>query len=190
MNKVKFTLLAAILLSWITGLQAAVYKTVDPEGNVFYTDKPAGNGKPVDLPPLSTIPPPKYKLSKPKAESGASGTGYTQLSIMSPTQDETLRDNTGAVPVSAGIEPPLNVAAGHLFQYYLDGQKQGEPTTSTRIVVANVDRGTHNVSVAVINAEGKEVMRSNPVPFHLHRQSINFPRGPGAPTPAPTPRAR
>jgi len=41
------------------------------------------------------------------------------------------------------------------------------------------------VAVAVIDAEDQEVIRSNPVPFHLHRQSTNFPRGPGAPTPAP-----
>ncbi|MFQ5642073.1 MAG: DUF4124 domain-containing protein [Thiogranum sp.] len=190
MNKVKFTVLAAILLTWMASLQAAVYKSVDAQGNVVYTDEPTGNGKPVDLPPLSTIPPPKYTLSKPSVQSDTPDAGYKQLSIASPTADETLRDNTGAVPVSAAIEPALNVTAGHLFQFYLDGQTQGEPTASARIVLANVDRGTHNVSVAVIDAEGKEVMRSDPVPFHLHRQSINFPRGPGVPSPAPAPRAR
>jgi len=185
MNTGKYVVLAATLLVWTTGLSAAVYKSVDAEGNVVYTDEPVGNGKPLDLPPLSTIPPPKYILSKPPAESGDSGTGYTKISIVAPTEDETLRDNTGAVPVSAGLEPALNVAAGHRFQYYLDGQTQGEPTASNQIVIANVDRGAHNVAVAVVDGEGKEVTRSSPVKFHLHRQSINFPRGPGAPVPAP-----
>ncbi len=191
MNKVAFTLLAAWLLSWTSGVQAAVYKSVDAQGNVVYTDEPTGNGKPVDLPPLSTIPPPKYTPASPQEKSATPATaGYTQLRITSPGADATLRDNTGDVPVSAAIEPALNVAAGHRFQYYLDGQTQGESTTAARIVITNVDRGTHNVSVAVVDGEGKEVMRSTAVPFHLHRQSINFPRGPGAPTPAPAPRAR
>jgi hypothetical protein len=188
MNKVKYTVFAATLLLWTAGLSAAVYKTVDAEGNVVYTDEPVGNGKPVDLPPLSTIPPPKYTSSQPSSETMDSNSGYTNISIVSPEPDGTLRDNTGAVPVSAGLEPELNAAAGHRFQYYLDGQAQGEPTASNQIVITNVDRGTHNVAVAVIDAEDQELIRSNPVPFHLHRQSTNFPRGPGAPT--PTPRAR
>lgn len=182
MNRGKYAVLAATLLIWTTGLSAAVYKSVDAEGNVFYTDEPVGNGKPIDLPPLSTIPPPKYTLSQPSAESGDSGTGYT-ISIIAPAQDEFLRDNTGAVPVSAGLEPALNVAAGHRLQYYLDGQKRAEPTESSQIVFANVDRGSHNVAVAVVDSEGEEVTRSSPVQFQLQRQSIKFPRGPGAPAP-------
>ena len=181
----KHAVLAATLLVWTTGLSAAIYKSVDAQGNIVYTDEPVGNGKPLDLPPLSTIPPPKYKPSQPSAKPGDSGSVYTKISIVSPTEEQTLRDNTGAVPVSAGLEPALNTAAGHRFQFYLDGQTQGEPTKSSQIVIANVDRGAHNVAVAVVDAKGNEVTRSNPVLFHLHRQSINFPRGPGAPTPAP-----
>jgi len=181
----KHAVLAATLLIWTAGLSAAVYKSVDAQGNIVYTDEPTGNGKPLDLPPLSTIPPPKYTPSQPSAKPIDSGSGYTKISIVSPTQEETLRDNTGAVPVSAGLEPALNGVAGHRFQFYLDGQTQGEPTQSSRIVIANVDRGAHNVAVAVVDGEGKEVTRSSPVQFYLHRQSINFPRGPGAPTPAP-----
>jgi len=185
MNTGKYVVLAATLLVWTTGLSAAIYKSVDAQGNIVYTDEPAGNGKPLDLPPLSTIPPPKYTPSRPSAKSGDSGNAYTKINIVSPTQEATLRDNTGDVPVSAGLEPSLNSAAGHRFQFYLDGQTQGEPTKSSRIVITNVDRGAHNVAVAVVDGKGNEVTRSNPVLFHLHRQSINFPRGPGAPTPAP-----
>jgi len=185
----KHAVLAATLLVSTTGLSAAVYKSVDAQGNVVYTDEAVGNGKPINLPPLSTIPAPKYTSSQPSAvKPGDSGSRYKSISIVSPTQDATLRDNTGAVPVSAGLVPSLNVAAGHQLQFYLDGQTQGEATDSSQIIIANVDRGAHNVSVAVVDSEGNEVTRSSPVQFFLHRQSINFPRGPGAPT--PTPRAR
>ncbi|GMQ88996.1 MAG: DUF4124 domain-containing protein [Gammaproteobacteria bacterium] len=183
MITVKHAVIAATLLVWTAGLSAAVYKSVDAQGNVVYSDEPVGNGKPVDLPPLSTIPPPKYTPRQPSAKPDEPGSAYSKISIVSPTQEATLRDNTGAVPVSAGLEPALNSAAGHRFQFYLDGQTQGEPTKSSQIVIANVDRGAHNVAVAVVDGKGKEVTRSSPVQFFLHRQSINFPRGPGSPTP-------
>jgi len=181
----KHAVLAATLLVWTAGVSAAVYKSVDAQGNTVYTDEPTGNGKPLDLPPLSTIPPPKYRSSQPTAKPDDPGNGYANISIVSPTEEATIRDNTGDVPVSASLEPALNVAAGHQFQFYLDGQTQGEPTDSSQIIIANVDRGAHNVAVAVVDGGGNEVTRSSPVQFFLHRMSINFPRGPGAPTPAP-----
>lgn len=176
---------AATLLLVSANVSAAVYKSVDAQGNTVYTDEPAAGAKEVDLPPLSTIPAPRYNTSKKPAPARKDVASYREISIVAPAPDATLRDNTGAVPVSASIDPPLNTAAGHRFQFYLDGQTQGESTRSSQIVIANVNRGAHNVAVAVLDGEGKEVTRSSPVQFFLHRQSINFPRGPGAPTPAP-----
>ncbi len=167
---------------------AAVYKSVDAEGNVVYTDQPAGDAKPLKLPPLSTVPAPSFSPARENADeekvAGEAG-GYQQITIVSPGPDATIRDNTGAVPVNVEVEPDLNSAAGHRFRYYLDGEAQGNPTESAHISFHNVDRGTHSVEVAVVNSAGQELVRSSAVQFHLHRQSINFPRGPATPAPAP-----
>ena len=57
----KQVLFAAVALVWVGGLSAAVYKSVDAQGNVVYTDEPSGAAKPLKLPPLSTVPAPSYR---------------------------------------------------------------------------------------------------------------------------------
>ena len=56
MKPAKHVVFAAVTLVWASGLSAAVYKSVDAQGNVVYTDEPSGDAKPLKLPPLSTIP--------------------------------------------------------------------------------------------------------------------------------------
>jgi hypothetical protein len=190
MKSGKHVVFAAVALVWASGLSAAVYKSVDAQGNVVYTDEPSGDAKPVKLPPLSTVPAPSYKSSTQSSadlEQSAQAS-YEQISIVSPTQDATLRDNTGAVPVDVALEPKLNSAAGHRFRYYLDGHAQGKPIESGQISFENVDRGAHAVEAAVVDSAGRELIRSSSVQFFLHRQSINFPtRAPAPPTPRRAP---
>jgi len=183
----KHVVFAAVTLVWATCLSAAVYKSLDSQGNVVYTDEPSGDAKPVKLPPLSTVPAPRYKSAaqSPANADRSAEANYRQVSIVSPTQDETLRDNTGAVPVNVVTKPELNSASGHRFRYYLDGHVQGKPTESGQIIFENLDRGAHTVEAAVVDSAGQELMRSSSVQFFLHRQSTNFPRGPGSPTPRP-----
>ena len=191
MKPVNHLVFAAITLVWASGLPAAVYKSVDAQGNVVYTDEPGGDAKPVKLPPLSTVPAPRYKssaqpstLSSANTEQSAAA-NYRQISIVSPTEDATLRDNTGAVPVNVVVEPELNSVAGHRYRYYLDGQAQGKPTKSGQVSFENLDRGSHTVEAAVVDSADRELIRSSSVQFFLHRQSVNFPRGPAAPAPSP-----
>jgi hypothetical protein len=183
----RIVLLVATVV-WTTGLSAAVYKSVDAEGNVVYTDEPTGDAKPLKLPPLSTVPAPASspaRQTSAEQEKSAEAEGYQRISIVSPGPDATIRDNTGAVPVNVEVEPELNSASGHRFRYYLDGEAQGNATESAHISFHNVDRGTHTVEVGVVDSAGEELIRSGAVQFHLHRQSINFPRGPAAPAPTP-----
>ncbi len=161
---------------------AAVYKTIDAQGNVVYTDEPQGDAQPVDLPPLSTIPPPR-SLAPAKVTTGDIAVRYEALRIVTPAQDDTVRDNTGNVAVSVAVKPALNTAAGDRFQYYLDGQTEGDPRSGASTVIQGMDRGAHTLEVAVVDRSGKELKRSSSVRFYLHRQSVNFPRGPGRPTP-------
>ena len=175
-------LIAAGLLA-NSAVIAAVYKSVDADGNVVYTDEPVGNARPVDLPPLSTIPPPKAFTPPADIAEQDAATGYEKLQVVSPEQDATLRDNTGNVAVSVAAEPALDLKAGHRVQFYLDGQTAGDPGNSLKKVFQNVDRGAHTVEAAIVDQSGTELIRSAGTRFYLHRQSVNFPRGPASPTP-------
>jgi hypothetical protein len=41
------------------------------------------------------------------------------------------------------------------------------------------------VEAAVVDSADRELIRSSSVQFFLHRQSVNFPRGPAAQAPSP-----
>ncbi len=185
----KGIVIAAIILLVSATAGAAVYKTVDQNGNVVYTDDPAGHGEPVKLPPLSTVPPPKY-LTTPATSAApapqSAPAAYRELLITAPTQDETLRNNPGNVEVKARLSPQLDAASGDRLQYFLDGKAFGDPSVSEQLLIPNLDRGAHTVSVAVVSPSGKPLKRSDSVRFYLHRQSVNFPRGP-QPAPRGTP---
>lgn len=51
-----FPVLMLMLAAAGTAGAQQVYKSVDPKGNVIYTDRPVEGSKPVDLPPVTTVP--------------------------------------------------------------------------------------------------------------------------------------
>jgi hypothetical protein len=191
MRNLKATVIVINFLLIGSAVDAAVYKSVDQQGNVVYTDEPTGDAKPIELPPLSTVPAPDYRSldkadSEPEQDPAAGGY-YQQLSIVTPKPDETLRDNSGSIGVAVSIKPALNRTQGHRMRYFLDGNAQGEPTPALETQFEDVDRGTHTVEAAVVDASGKELKRTSGVRFYLHRQSLNFPTRQGpAPTPLPS----
>jgi hypothetical protein len=58
----------ALFLAVAAGAVCAqqVYKSVDPQGRVIYTDRPVEGAKPVDLPPVTTVPAVKAPEKKDK----------------------------------------------------------------------------------------------------------------------------
>ena len=59
----------AILLCWVaTSAGAAVYRSVDAQGNVTFSDQPARGAEKVELPPVPTYPAPAYQ--SPRAPAG------------------------------------------------------------------------------------------------------------------------
>jgi hypothetical protein len=165
---------------WAATAPAAIYRSLDEQGNVVFSDQPGRGAQRIDLPPVPTYEAPDLRPARPHDRPSAQPApiNYSKLEIRQPAPDATLRDNSGAVSVIAVIEPELG--AGHRLQFYLDGQAKGEPGTETRASFSNVDRGAHRVEVAVVNAAGEELRRSESVTFYLHRQSVNSPATPPA----------
>lgn len=181
----------ALLLS--SGLVAAtadaaasrIYRTVDEDGNVVFTDvppRPEQQGDAVDVETPNSFTPPATASERrsvgewlgqdgePALEDGEEpAIQYRSLRVASPTHDEALRDNAGNVTVAAAVEP--NLGAGHAIQLYLDGElRQTGPTTAFQLV--NVDRGTHNLQLKVVDQTGTVLIASEPTVFHLQRRSV------------------
>lgn len=156
--------------------QSAVYKWVDDQGVVHYTDKPPTDGaQPAKLPPLQTYKegttPNLRKFEKPGAP--ATTQGAAQIDIVTPAHDETFRERT--VPIAVMVTPQLK--AGQKLIYLLDGVPASAPTTQTSYALTEVDRGTHTVSVTVVDEAGNQYGSSPSVTVHVKPPIVDNPGG-------------
>lgn len=92
------------------------------------------------------------------------------LRILIPEPDATLRSSAGEVIVSVTSEPGLQ--QGHRYRLLLDGQATGEPGLSPVFPLSNIDRGSHNLSVEILDEQGRTVERTANQPFHMLRISL------------------
>ncbi len=147
-----------------------VYKIIQPDGTVEFTDVPPPDvpAQRIDVPPLNTsepLAPPSG--GSPQSANGAP-TGYREFRITRPADGEAIRDNAGNVNVDLSLEPSLR--RGDKIDLYLDGQSIGGGE-ATGITLADMDRGSHRIKAVVKNADGQVVARSNSVTFTLQRRS-------------------
>ena len=186
---VLFTL--ALVLAYMPVVFAEVYKTTDEDGNVVYTDQPPDTGaKPIELPGLSIIspqtPPVVTKKARQAAERpGREGTtddsqlsfgelrrGYRDFAIVSPTQDQVFA-GMGDEIFHAAWDTQFQLRAGMTVTFYFNGQAQA-PTTASSIALGRLDRGTHEVYAVLTDDHNRRIASTDPVAFHVRRNSINF----------------
>ena len=194
----QFSLLITLAMTLAFAAQgsAEVYKTVDKDGNVVYTDRPPDpESKPMDLPGLSVIAPQAPTNPRPAvAVSGADTAGaveqqevtsmsdlkkgYRDFTLVSPTPDQTFvgTENKAVIAWDTryALQPGMSVTI------YIDGVAR-EPTTSALLNVVKMDRGAHEVYAELRDARNRRVATTGKVTFHIQQNSIRFRRrAPGA----------
>lgn len=165
----RIALLCLILLS--LPLQAEIYTYIDAEGNRVFTDRPgAGNAQRVTTTPANSMPAPPPPPSAAPAQTATPALAYQMLRILLPVPDATIRDNAGKLIVTATSEPALH--PGHGYRLLLDGQVQGPAGRSPVFVVNNLDRGTHQLAVEIVDAQARIVERTPSQPLHMQRMTL------------------
>lgn len=162
-----------ITLPWAT-LQAEIYKTIDKDGNVVFTDSPEGKsaesvelkkGSTISLPPIKTSPTGSGSL-----EGDSSSASYREFIIKQPSQNATIR-GAGNFSVLTTISPQLKSTDS--LQLYINGKPYGRKQKGSLFNLKNIDRGTHNIEVKVLNSDGR-VLNSSSVTVHVHRSSARL----------------
>ena len=174
-------LLLFVTLFFLIPVSAGVYRSLDADGNVVYTDKPSPDAEEIKIDKVQTIPAGADNFEYTPPEKPAVG-DYTKLEIVNPENDHVFTGNTGEVIVSVVIEPELNTKRGDRFILTMDGKKVAD-STSTSFSFTNLDRGTHTVEVHATNKNGRYLMSSAPVSFTIKRTSVLNPNNPNRPTP-------
>ena len=154
--------------------QADIYRWVDKNGNQHFSDK-AGKGAKIKLLPSQRYTPPKspkHSLATPRPALEKLQSPYRAFTIVSPKKNETLRNNQGLVDINVDLRPEL--LNGDRLIVVLDGVAVGVPHTAMSFSLFNVDRGSHTLSLRVVNKAGKTVEETDTVSFHLHRAHLGM----------------
>jgi len=177
------TSILMLLLATAGPLLAQVYKTVDEDGNVVYTDQaPKDGSAPIELRPLSIIETPEYVRPAEKApENDEAGGGkemslrylrqnYADFAIIAPQAEETVWQPDNIVTVAWNTRYQLQ--AGMQVTLYVDGVPQ---TTSSEqvIALAALDRGEHTVTAELRDSQNRRIVTAQPVTFFVRRPGLN-----------------
>lgn len=162
-----FGLLLAVSLP-VTG---QIYSYIDEHGNRVFTDRPGTRAaEKVQPKPSNTMPSVRVQTTPPRqAPAEKSVALYQQLEVLQPAPDATIRDNAGTLVVSVHSEPPLQ--PGHEYRLLLDGAPAATGSEAV-LGVDNVDRGTHQLAVQIIDSQGTPLAHSGPRVFHMMRTSL------------------
>lgn len=144
-------LLLAFLLIPSLGTADTMYKWVDAQGNVHYSDKPAPGATKIDVPKAHTFTPPPVAAPEGNGNEAQSRprqrahTSYS-ISISSPQDQETLW-NVPSVTISAAVSPALQ--PGDSVTFTLDGASKTVNGTSASF---DADRGEHTATASINGA--------------------------------------
>lgn len=157
------------LVFFASGLMADVYRSVDENGNVVFTDQPSPDAELIEVDELQTIQPPPAGKFEYTPKPAKPQPRYTALDIVSPEHDSAIRDNGGNVTVNIRTNPALQGADKLVL--YLDGEEiiLGNATTKS---FSGLDRGTHQLRAAIKDENDRIQLSSNSVTFHLLRHSV------------------
>lgn len=159
-----------LLFCFVLSAQAEVYRWVDSNGTVIYSDQPHTGAETIELDTSPSYSPVAIPEQATPIEEVAAPS--YKISIVSPVNDEAVRNNAGIVNINASVNPQLESNRNDLFTVKLDGQVLGEPSSSPNFVLTNIERGTHTVQVAIVDTNGKQLTSSEVITFHLKRHSV------------------
>jgi hypothetical protein len=179
--------LVILLLPVAAFAEGEIYKVVDKDGNVIYTDqRPSAEAEPMDLPELSVIKsdvPPPAPAAAPVAEEQEQAEAptaralrklYADFRITQPQQDETFWGTENTVVVAWGSAQPIPPEMA--VKLYVDGAAQD--VVGNGSVSLTLDRGEHTVYAELLDARKRRIVTTETVTFFVKQHSVNF-NGPG-----------
>src|SRR3990167_2427916 len=115
---------------------SAIYRTIDTDGVITYSDQPSANAKAVTLPEANISSTPQdtvsFSTDQKETDNKSNTKNYDTFKIMLPPNTKDNEEtfwNPEAITVSIDIKPALQ--EGDRIQYFLDNQSVDKPTTKT-----------------------------------------------------------
>lgn len=177
MRLVLFTLMSVIS---VAAISATVYKWVDENGVIHYSDQPHENAEKVELTSPQTYKgssrTPARANTQPQSAAVRSGNNYDTCAVVSPSNDETL-PNTFSVATTVQVNPAPH--GGDQLIVLFDGKRVPNfPAAGGYFTFTEIDRGTHTLQALVQDAGGRVLCQSPSVSFTVLQASVLNPANP------------
>lgn len=147
---------------------AAVYKKVDADGNVSFSDVPDKNAQLINVAPLSTVPAMSPELIESTLGNDSNTTNSARqenyaLTIIAPEPDQTYRRGVEAFAVNVQVKP--NLINGDRLITLVDGAPSNGGSTE------DMERGQHQFEARIVNANGR-ILISKSVSFNVLQSNV------------------
>jgi hypothetical protein len=172
--------LMLLMMCFCLNAYGQIYKVVDKNGNVTYTDQAPGDGsEPMDLPDLSVVTtdyPPEQTVPDLAAEAEEEDeTGpkalrklYSDFRISRPAPEETFWGTENSVVLAWEASAPLQ--EGLMVRFNIDGSPK--TASAENMLGVTLNRGTHTVSASIVDGRGRPLLTTDTVTFYVHQNSI------------------
>lgn len=169
------SLLFASLFLVICASHAQIYKWTDAQGNFHLSYTPQANAEKLDLPEVQTYSLPPLRLediSQRKNSNEKTEHVYTEVLIIKPLNEATIRNNDGSIEVKAHIKP--NLLPGDTVQLVFDGATLGEPVSSLQFQLKGIYRGSHTLAIQILDANGDVLNTSDAITVFMFRPRVGM----------------
>jgi len=159
--------------------ESKIYHWVDKDGETHFSDTaaPESNSQEVNIRNQNLF----INTDKNQIESEGADIQLEVLNeqkkisyradITSPSENTTIHSNEGTINIQVSIIPEKKI--DDTLQLYLDGKKIGEPQLSSTMRALNIDRGTHQIQVFVLDKAGNLLTKTQIVTVYMQRTIAN-----------------
>lgn len=154
---------------------AVVYKWVDADGVVHFSDQPSPGAEKIytssSTAAAASTPRSQGGAPQPPRSVAAGGLGYTEFSITSPVNDQTFFGDD-VVAVQLNLEPALKPDQSITWRL------NGKPLDSDAAAFSlpHLDRGAYTLAATITDQQTSESQTSNTVTFFVRQPSALAPQ--------------
>lgn len=163
-------ILGMILLGISVVSSAAIYKSVDQNGNVIYSDKSTPGAEAVTLPPIQSYSVPASSSAQQSSAANEPPTAAPirnyQITLSTPADQEIFRVRSREIPAGVTVSPALQ--ADEQIVFLLDDKTATVQVTESGYLIQNIDPGVHTLQAVICDKAGNDLAVSDKRRFALY----------------------
>jgi hypothetical protein len=169
-----------LALSLLTGLSvqaAVIYRWVDSDGVVHYSDQQSPGAERIvtSAPNTAASGPRAAAAAQAPRKASSSSLNYAEFTITSPTPEQTF---LGDDPIAVHLNLSPGLKTGHSIAWHVSGKQLDGQADAVSFVMPRLDRGTYLLMATITDQQTGESQSSNSVTFFVRQPSALAPQSP------------